>query len=104
MKQLFKALLIVILIISYSCTTQEKKEEITMSSIQQASIDNVVNQLKEKFPEAEAFRIEKGAKQVAMFWNEQDGSEEDYLQFCLNNFVAAGDDQKVLFEKTFKKF
>lgn len=102
-KKLFGVLLF-IAAIAISCTTQEKKEEITMSSIQQAGIDQVVNQLKEKFPEAEAFRIEKGAKQVAMFWNEQDGSEEEYLQFCLNNFVATGDDQKALFEKLSRNF
>lgn len=104
MKLKLFGVLLFIAAVAISCTTQEKNEEITMSSIQQASIDIVVNQLKEKFPEADAFRIEKGAKQVAMFWNEKDGTDEEFRQFCLDNFAASKDEQKLLFEKLSRNF
>ncbi len=96
-------MLIAILIISYSCTTNEKKE-ITMSSIPETTIEQVITQLKEKFPESDPFRIERGVKQVALFWNENDGTEEKYRQFCLNNFAASAEEQKVLFDKLSRNF
>jgi hypothetical protein len=104
MKLLLKSMILLILIIGYSCTTQEKKEEIPMSSIDQATIEQTLVQLQEKFPDAEEIRIERGVNQVSIFWNENDGTNEEFTQFCLNNFAASGEDQKVLYEKLSRNF
>lgn len=96
-------MLIAVLIISYSCTTQQK-QEIKMSSISETTMEQVIAQVKEKFPDSDPLRIERGVKQVSLFWNEKDGTEEEYTQFCLDNFAASAEDQKVLFEKLSRNF
>lgn len=74
------------------------KKENAMGTITEATIQSVNKQLTEKFGEAEKFRIEKGTAQVALFWKEEDGTADDFSQFCLDNFVA-GDALYVLFQK-----
>lgn len=82
-----------------SCKSGDKpKQEEIMGTISEETIQSVNNQLIEKFGEAEKFRIEKGTAQVAMFWQEQDGTEEEFTSFCLENF-SAGDALHVLFLK-----
>lgn len=66
--------------------SNDKKERIM--SISQKSIDKVISQLKEKFGNQESIRIEKGAKQVAAFWQSIDGDENAYIDFCTNYFIA----------------
>ncbi len=69
-----------------------------MGIISENTIQSVNKQLIDKFGKTEQFRIEKGTAQVAMFWQKEDGTEEDFIQFCLDNFVS-GDAQYVLFQK-----
>lgn len=96
-------MILLISIIAISCTQQEKKKE-TMSSISKETIEQVIVQLKEKYPDASPFRIEKGINQAAMFWNETDGTAEEFSQFCQNSFAASGEEQKILFDKLSRNF
>lgn len=82
-----------------ACKQNNKtKNENAMGTISEQTIQSVNKQLIDKFGESERFRIEKGTAQVAMFWKQEDGSEEDFSKFCLENFVA-GDALHVLFTK-----
>ena len=68
------------------------------ASIQANMVDKTIQQLTEQNPQKTA-DIEKGVKQVARLWNETDGTQEEFNQFCINNFIA--DDATK--EKTFLK-
>jgi hypothetical protein len=74
------------------------KTESLMGTISEQTIQRVNEDLLEKFGESEKFRIEKGTAQVASFWMKEDGTDEDYTTFCLENFVS-GDDLHTMFEK-----
>lgn len=45
-------------------------------------------ELIQKFGDSDKFRMEKGVKQVAQFWSEQDGSKDEYAAFCKQNYIA----------------
>lgn len=63
-------------------------EPMVLSHIDDATIGAVIGELKSKHGEAQAFRIETGVKQAAGFWNESDGSAEEFKAFCLERFIA----------------
>ncbi len=48
---------------------------------------------------ADKQRLEKGVSQVAMFWQDKDGSQEEYIAFCKENYI---NDPKQL-ETTFNR-
>jgi hypothetical protein len=61
--------------------------------------ESTIQNLLEKYGEAQQFRIERGIKQVAMLWTEKDGNKEAFVQFCQKHFVAKDDEINNLFEK-----
>ena len=50
--------------------------------------EKVKESLLRKFGETQKFRIEKGVEQVAAFWNKEDGTVEDFEQFCQQYFIG----------------
>lgn len=95
MKTLFKVTigLIVFLVASLSFS------QIRNTFIDKATIDEVINTLISQYGKTQEFRINKGVNQVAEFWQESDGSIEDFKQFCIQNFAGDDDAQKALFDK-----
>jgi len=75
-------------------------ERVSTFSITAARVDEVIQQLKQKYGDEQANRIENGVKQVARFWREQDGSAENFASFCDNQFIA---DSKIL-QQTANRF
>lgn len=93
-KKLFFLLFISIFIFSCTKTQQEgSKTNMGTSNITQITIDKVINDLIEKYPNADKDRIKKGVEQTAALWTEKDGDEAAFVDFCLEKFVA--DTQKL---------
>lgn len=69
------------------------------TNIDDASKKEAMNLLIAKYGEAEKFRIEKGINQVAEFWLEEDGTAEEYVKFCTDNFTASGVQLKSLYDR-----
>ena len=59
----------------------------------------VINELLEKYGDKEAFRIEKGVKQVASLWRNSEGSEKDFKTFCSEHFTPKGEKLDRMFDK-----
>ncbi|MDR2848247.1 MAG: hypothetical protein LBV39_03990 [Bacteroidales bacterium] len=76
-----------------SCTQQAENTVIT-----QQAIDKTVAALAST-PQADRMLIEKGVKQVARLWQTQDGSEEEFIRFCTDNYIAHADEKKAVFLK-----
>ncbi|MFC2131700.1 hypothetical protein ACFLSQ_09720 [Bacteroidota bacterium] len=67
--------------------------------INKKTIDKAINELTEKFGADNKFRIEKGVNQAAALWQKNDGTKEEFKEFCLNNFIS--DDNEV--DKVFNR-
>ena len=55
--------------------------------------------LVKKYGKSHKLRIERGVNQVASFWREEDGSLQDFEDFCLKNFISSPE----LLETNFKR-
>jgi len=63
--------------------------------IQQSTIDAMI----EKFGEEHADRIRAGVSQVAERWRSDDGTEEQFQNFCLENFYHKQDELDLVFDR-----
>ncbi len=88
--------LLLISFLTISCSKIEptgsntKMEE---SNITQITIDKVINDLTEKYPNLDKNRIQKGVAQTAALWRSTDGDEASFVDFCMEKFIA--DPQKL---------
>jgi len=63
------------------------------------AIDNATAQLVEKYGEEQRASIERGLKQVADFWREEDGSAEDYIAFALRHYAGDQTTRDAMFNR-----
>ena len=100
-------LFIILCVMGISCTKTSKNTDQTSknqdkqtSFISDSDIKATIKALKEKFPEVKnEQRFNVGVKQVANFWNIDDGSVEDFQTFCVEYFI---EDSSILFS-SYKK-
>ncbi len=60
----------------------------TADFIPDVRVEAVIRQLKDSLGDSHAFRIERGVRQVAVQWGEQDGTVDDFAGFCKNSFIS----------------
>ena len=82
-----------------ACQPTEKKESAPVG-ISETTVNSAVKAITEKFAGSNVALIEKGVKHAASLWREGDGSQEEFVKFCAENFVA-DPAQK---EASFKRF
>ncbi len=70
--------------------------------ISKKAINNAIKELSKKFPQ-EKTRIKTGVKQVSTLWRKEDGSEKDFIDFCLNNFETE-EKRELIFQRYNEKY
>ncbi len=60
----------------------------TIDFIPDLRVEAVIKQLKDSLGESRAFRIDRGVRQVAGLWRDQDGTVDDFANFCKSSFVS----------------
>ena len=68
------------------------------------TIETIIKDLKVKFDKPDSARIEKGVRQAADFWQKDDGTEEDFKKYCLDNFINSSEDLDKAFNTIQKNF
>lgn len=77
----------------------------TPSFIQEKEIKQAISALEEKYTDAaQQDRIEIGVEQVARAWQENDGTQADFVQFCIDNFEPDSAHLNLLFKKLSHNF
>ncbi len=104
-----KQIVVIILVAFALASCQPKKQNAGLDKDKKQFIPaevraGVIDSLKQKYGEAEAFRIEKGVAQVASLWEEKDGKPEDFTRFCKQSFVKQGGGLDTLFNKLSRNF
>jgi len=72
--------------------------------IKKETQDEVHRYLTLKHGEACKLRIDKGVAQVAAFWRSEDGSEESFVKFCRENFIANPERLQAYFKSLERNF
>jgi hypothetical protein len=70
-----------------------------MNFIDAATIKNTIDSIHTRYPQSDITDITSGTNQVAEFWMESDGSKNDFLQFCTQNYLSSAADKKTAFDK-----
>lgn len=68
------------------------------------NIPGVIDSLTSLYGEDESQRIERGVKHAGSLWFTSDGTEEDFKQFCIKQFVPSGKELDQLFNIAEKQF
>lgn len=97
MKNLFFLLAVCLLMACSSSTKQ------TTMNIDNSMVKETINKVKAKST-LSAELIERGVKQVATLWRTQDGTPEDFSNFCLENMVVDEAAKKLLFDRCCANF
>ena len=88
-RYIFFAVTLVMTLLTACINQQERKDSMqTASFISDIKVNEVIAQLKDSVGEDHTFRIERGVRQVAALWQEQDGTAGDFAQFCATSFLA----------------
>ncbi len=91
---------IFVLFIFSACNVQNEKETPTaMTNITATIRQLVVDTLVKMYPQVEKARIETGVEQTAYFWKKEDGTPEEFKDFCIENFVSTSDELDTAYSK-----
>ncbi len=87
----FHLLLVASLLFFYGlngCQRIERMKPQAQATGQGLNTEEVIKRLNDKFGPSSAERIRRGVQQVANLWTEADGSQEEFAQFCEEQFIA----------------
>ena len=65
---------------------------------------NIIRQMVEKFGTNHKNQITTGINQVQQLWQEKDGTEDEMIEFCLNNFITDKTEKEMCFQKVSTNF
>ncbi|MCK4661799.1 MAG: hypothetical protein KAT68_02955 [Bacteroidales bacterium] len=101
-----KNLILIILLSMLSIQCQQNGQIISdvINNIPEQSVDKVIKNLTDKFGDKYSFRIERGVKQVASFWEEKDGTVEEFEEFCTKNFICDDEELNIVYKKIERNF
>ena len=92
-------LLIITLVAACSIDKTDKKGHISTRFIDQATINESIDNIKESQPNADPFLLEKGIKHAASLWRIEDGTAEEFSEFAETNYLSDPDKRKAAFKK-----
>jgi len=101
-----KAIILLLLpLLMAGCGGQQMKtQDNEVSPIAGTTVKKVTDELINKHGAEHQFRIERGVQQVAQLWRNSDGSSDDFTNFCLEHFIASGDELNSVFDKLMVNF
>jgi hypothetical protein len=85
---LFIFLSVTAILIFSGCGQKHENQAMKTGMINQTTIENTIKQLTDSCGETSKFSIERGVKQAASLWQESDGNNEAFRNFCIQQFVA----------------
>lgn len=92
--------LLVVMMLTSTCKQRAQVAPSTQTSLDWLKPDLVIANLTQKYGEQQAERIKQGVNQVAARWTSEDGSAEEFAQFCEEQFLA----NPQLLAQTFERF
>jgi hypothetical protein len=94
-KFLIFTIMISILLSTVSCDKKQSKYPYLSDN----DVKNVQDTLINKYGTTDSIRIKKGVDQVAKLWYSEDGTKDDFKEFCKNSFIPSGDELDIAFDR-----
>ena len=101
----FKHILFMAMIFTIaSCNGPAEEREPATGIISDAVVEQAINELTGEHGEAQLARMEKGVRQAAALWREDDGSADEFKAFCMEHFVNDAQQRDDLFQSLSRNF
>jgi hypothetical protein len=95
-----KTLIMILTVIGLSgCAEVPEDKEATGTPVNDESISSTIDALVSACGKDQQFRIERGVEQVASLWRTEDGTTDDFEQFCEEHFISDPDELDMVFQK-----
>ncbi len=105
MKKHIKLFTIATMMFVIGCTNSgSKKQQTEMNFIPDKTIEQVISQLTDKHGNEHLSLIDRGTRQAAALWTKEDGSEETFVSFCLDSYVADPAEREDLFNSLSRNY
>jgi hypothetical protein len=91
-------LILACMLMIVSCTTTASKQTV-QAPVPEASITAALQSVKEKNAGADAALVEKGIRHAASLWRETDGTADEFVKFCTENFIGDAAQKEVTFNR-----
>lgn len=93
-------ILILACIVMISACQKTEKKSGTLVGISEATVFEAIKAIKDKNAVKEdAAMAEKGVKHAASLWLDTDGTAEEFIQFCTENYIADSTQKKATFTR-----
>lgn len=96
MKRLLLNLLLPLSILMTACSSDKDAQS---SAISEETIKQTLEQVKKTAPQSDDALVAKGVKQAAALWKTEDGSQEDFTKFVLENIAKTPAEKETLFNR-----
>lgn len=104
MKKIIVALAVAVVALVACAPAVEKKEETTMSSLTKQQVEATAAAVYKKYPEANKQLLDRGVRCAARFWTADDGSADEFNEFCLAQYRPTVTEKQKLFETIQRNF
>ena len=100
-KELLTTLLLAIFLFTH-CTMTKEKQATETKNITQEIITKTTSAIIEKYQPTNKDIVTRGVSHTASLWRTSDGTTDDFMNFCLKNFISDQEEKKVVFHKISK--
>jgi hypothetical protein len=76
-----------------------KNQQESTVSIEKGTIENVIKSLSDRYGDEQRNAIERGVNQIAALWWSEDGTADEFADFCNKNFISDSTEKDVVFRK-----
>ncbi|MFP4288127.1 MAG: hypothetical protein ACLFQS_02625 [Bacteroidales bacterium] len=87
-----------------SCSQDQDGSNQNTGIISKTDVEQTIQQLQSKYTEVDQALVSRGVEQVAALWESQDGTREDFTQFCIDHFAANSVEREKLFQSLSRSF
>ncbi len=94
-----KRLLVAFFALSIMAGCEPAPDSTDLTPINTIAMEEVIDDLVDQHGEQHADRIRRGVTQAASLWRVDDGSEEDFRNFCLQGFISDQDELDMVFDR-----
>jgi hypothetical protein len=96
-----KKILFLFIMTLAACSPSEKKEKAAGSAgfINEVIMTSAIDSVKTLNPGTDASLLERGVKHAASLWREDDGSQQEFINFVKANYIADPSKRKAVFGK-----
>jgi hypothetical protein len=97
MKQFFVLILTIAML--WGCHQNTKVNTPVQMLITEDQTNEAIQKLAEKLPGLNLPDMEKGVRHAASLWRETDGSPDEFVSFCVENYIGDSNEKQVVFLK-----